>query len=197
VLLATGPAQPVAVAGVLLAGCALMKNEGLPLAVLTAASVLVLSPHKAVAGKAIWLAVAATLPWLLFTRIRGIPSDLVTAETLQPARALELMPRLWPIAKAWASQLVSLRAWGPLVAGALIAALVGWRPRRDLLAASLTSVALPTGIYLITPHNVSLQLVVSIDRVSIAPLGLVALMMATADPPRPAARVPTRHDRAI
>jgi hypothetical protein len=183
VLLITGPSQPVVVAGVLLAGCALMKNEGLPLAVLTAGSVLVLSPRKAAAGKAIGAAVAAALPWLLFTRIRGIPSDLVTAETLRPARVLELTPRLWPIAEAWASQLASVRAWGLLVAGAVAAVLVGWRPRWDLLVAFLCSVALLTAIYVVTPYDVALQLIVSIDRVTIAPLGLLALVMATADPP--------------
>ena len=190
VLLTSSPARPAAVAGLLLAGCALMKNEGLPLAVLTAGSVLVFSPRRAIPGKALGLAVAGALPWLLFTRIRGIPSDLVTAETLHPTRVLQLTPRLGPIARAWASQLVSLRAWALLAAGAAGAVLVGWRPRRDLLIAVLFAVALLTGIYVITPYDVSRQLVVSIDRVTIAPLGLVALMMAAADPPRPAVPQP-------
>jgi hypothetical protein len=191
VLLSSTPShQPVAVAGVLLAGCALMKNEGLPLAAVTAGSVLLFSPDKVIPGKALGLTVAAAMPWLLFTRVRGIPSDLVTAATVQPARVLQLMPRLWPIAKAWASQLASVRAWAVLVAGAVLAALVGWRPRRDLLVAFLVSVALLTGIYVITPYNVSQQLIVSIDRVTIAPLGLLALLMATADRPRSAAPDP-------
>jgi hypothetical protein len=47
-------------------------------------------------------------------------------------------------------------------------------------------VALLTAIYLITPYDVSRQLIVSIDRVTIAPLGLLALMMATGDPLRSA-----------
>jgi hypothetical protein len=186
VLLSSTPSQPAAVAGLLLAGCALMKNEGLPLAVITAGSVLLFSPHKAIPGKALGLIVAGAMPWLLFTRVRGIPSDMVTAATLQPARVLQLMPRLWPIAKAWASQLASVRAWALLVAGAVGATLVGWRPRRDLLAAFLISVALLTAIYVITPYNLAQQLVVSIDRVTIAPLGLLALMMATAHRPRSA-----------
>jgi len=186
VLLSSSRTRPAAVAGVLLAGCALMKNEGLPLAVVTAGSLLLFSPHKAIPGKALGLAVAAAMPWLLFTRVRGIPSDLVTAATLQPARVLQLMPRISPIARAWASQLASVRAWALLVAGAVVAVLVGWRPRRDLLVAFLISVALLTGIYLITPYNVSQQLVVSIDRVTIAPLGLLALMMAAADRPQSA-----------
>jgi hypothetical protein len=186
VLLSSSPSQPAAVAGVLLAGCALMKNEGLPLAMVSAGSLLLLSPHKAIPGKALGLAVAAATPWLVFTRVRGIPSDLVTAATLHPTRVLQLTPRLWPIAKAWVSQLAGVRAWALLVAGAVAAAMVGWRPRRDLLVAVLLSVALLTGIYVITPYNVAQQLVVSIDRVTIAPLGLVALMMATADRPRSA-----------
>jgi hypothetical protein len=195
VLLSSRPPQPAAVAGVLLAGCALMKNEGLPLAVLTAASLLVFSPHRPLPGKALGLVVAAALPWLLSTRIRGIPSDLVTAETLHPQRVLQLTPRLWPIAKAWASQLVGVRSWGLLVAGSVVAALIGWRPRRDLLVAFVSSVALLTGIYVITPYNVSQQLTVSIDRVTIAPLGLLALMMAAAQPPRSAAvRPPSPAD---
>jgi hypothetical protein len=190
VLLSSSSSRPAAVAGVLLAGCALMKNEGLPLSVLTASSVLFLAPRRAIPGKALGLMVAAALPWLLFTRIRGIPSDLVTAETLQPQRMLELTPRLWPIAKAWASQLAGVRSWSLLVAGAVVAALIGWRPRRDLLVAFLLAVALLTAIYLITPYDVSRQLVVSIDRVTIAPLGLLALMMATGEPPRPASSHP-------
>src|SRR5215211_213577 len=133
VLLSSSSSQPAAVAGVLLAGCALMKNEGLPLAVLTAGAVLVLSPQRAIPGKALGLIVAGALPWLVSTRIRGIPSDLVTAGTLRPQRMLELTPRLWPIAKAWASQLAGVHSWGVLVAGAVVAGLIGWRPRRDIL----------------------------------------------------------------
>jgi hypothetical protein len=190
VLLSSSSSQPAAVAGVLLVGCALMKNEGLPLAVLTAGSVLVLSPQRTISGKALGLIVAAALPWLISTRIRGIPSDLVTAETLRPQRILELIPRLWPIAKAWASQLAGVRSWGLLVAGAVIAGLLGWRPRRDVLAAFLLAVALLTAIYIITPYDVSRQLIVSIDRVTIAPLGLLALMMATGEPPRSATSHP-------
>jgi hypothetical protein len=186
VLLSSGPSHPAAVAGVLLGGCALMKNEGLLLALLTAGAVLVFSRDRAVPAKALGLIVVGALPWLLSTRIRGIPSDLVTAETLQPERVMQLTPRLWPIAKAWASQLLSIRSWAMLVAGAVVAALVGWRPRLDLLVAFMLAVALLTGIYVITPYNVSLQLVVSIDRVTIAPLGLLALMMATANPPQSA-----------
>jgi hypothetical protein len=186
VLLSSSSSEQAAVAGVLLAGCALMKNEGLPLAVLTAGSVLVLSPHRPIPGKAMGLAAAAALPWLLSTRIRGIPSDLVTAETLQPQRVLQLTPRLWPIAKAWASQFAGVRSWGLLVAGAVVAGLIGWRPRRDMLLAFLSAVVLLTGIYVITPYDVSQQLIVSIDRVTVAPLGLLALMMASADLPRSA-----------
>jgi hypothetical protein len=189
VLLSSSSSQPAAVAGVLLAGCALMKNEGLPLAVLTVGAVLAFSRHRSIPGKALGLAVAGALPWLLFVRTRGIPSDLVTAETLRPERVLQLTPRLWPIAKGWASQLLGVRSWGMLVAGTVVAALIGWRPRPDLLVAFVLAVALLTGIYVITPYNVSQQLIVSIDRVTIAPLGLLALMMATASPPRsPAAR---------
>jgi hypothetical protein len=190
VLLSSSSSQPAAVAGVLLAGCALMKNEGLPLAVLTAGAVLVLSPQRAIPGKALGLIVAAALPWLVSTRIRGIPSDLVTAETLGPQRMLELTPRLWPIAKAWVSQLAGVRSWGLLVAGAAVAGLIGWRPRRDILVAFLLAVALLTAIYIITPYDVSRQLIVSIDRVTIAPLGLLALMMATGEPPRSATSHP-------
>lgn len=133
---------------------------------------------------------AAALPWLLSARIGGIPSDLVTAETLEPQRVLQLTPRLWPIAKAWASQLAGVRSWGLLVAGAVVAGLIGWRPRRDLLVAFLAAVALLTAIYIITPYDVSQQLIVSIDRVTIAPLGLLALMMASADLPRSATSHP-------
>jgi hypothetical protein len=190
VLLSSGPSQPAAVAGVLLAGCALMKNEGLPLVVLTAGTVLAFSRHRPIPGKALGLAVLGALPWLLSTRIRGIPSDLVTAETLQPERVLQLTPRLWPIAKAWASQLLSVRSWGMLVAGTVVAVLIGWRPRLDMLVAFVLAVALLTGIYVVTPYNVSQQLIVSIDRVTIAPLGLMALMMATASPPRSPAAHP-------
>ena len=189
-LLSSSPSQPAAVAGVLLAGCALMKNEGLPLAVVTAGTVLLLSRHRFIPGKALGLVVVAALPWLLSTRVRGIPSDLVTADTLRPERVLQLTPRLWPIAKAWASQLLGVRSWGLLVAGTVVAALIGWRPRLDVLVAFLLAVALLTGIYIITPYDVSQQLIVSIDRVTIAPLGLLALMMATADPPRSAAAHP-------
>jgi hypothetical protein len=190
VLLSSSPSQPAAVAGVLLAGCALMKNEGLPLVVLTVGTVLAFSRHRPIPGKALGLAVLGALPWLLSTRIRGIPSDLVTAETLQPERVLQLTPRLWPIAKAWASQLLGVRSWGMLVAGTVVAALIGWRPRLDMLVAFMLAVALLTGIYVVTPYNVSQQLIVSIDRVTIAPLGLVALMVATASPPCSAAAHP-------
>jgi hypothetical protein len=47
-----------------------------------------------------------------------------------------------------------------------------------------------TAIYIITPYDVSRQLIVSIDRVTIAPLGLLALMMATGEPPRSATSHP-------
>jgi hypothetical protein len=183
VLLSSSPPQSAAVAGVLLAGCALAKNEGLPLAVLAACSVLVFSRHRSIAGKALALTVVAASPWLLFTRIRGIPSDLVTAENLHPQRVLQLSFRLWPIAREWASQLVGVRSWVLLVAAAIVATLIGWRPRRDMLVAFLLAVALLMVIYIITPYDVSRQLMVSIDRVTIAPLGLLALMMACTDAP--------------
>jgi hypothetical protein len=77
-----------------------------------------------------------------------------------------------------------------LVAGTVVAALIGWRPRLDMLVAFMLAVALLTGIYVVTPYNVSQQLIVSIDRVTIAPLGLMALMMATASPPRSPAAHP-------
>jgi hypothetical protein len=89
-----------------------------------------------------------------------------------------------PIAVAWVSEVFSVRRWGLLGFAALAALTFRWRPRRDLTALVLVSTAVLSVAYIITPRDLTRHLRTSFDRVAIAPMGLLALVVATATVPR-------------
>ncbi len=179
VLLQAHSPRSAAAGGILLAGCVLTKNEGLPLATMAILGMFAFSKHRATPIRVLALILAAAAPWLLFTRLHGIPSDLITARNLAPHRVLALLPRIIPIAEAWSLQLLAVRQWGLLIFAAIVAVLYGWRPRLDLLLVLALSFALLTAIYIITPYDLARHLSASIDRVAIAPVGLLALCLAS------------------
>jgi hypothetical protein len=182
VLLSPSP-SPV-IAGLLLGACALTKNEGLPLAILTVLSVSVFSVERRVPLQALGILLVVRLPWLLFTGLMGIPNDVVNAATLRPSRLIMLMPRLIPIGEAWVSELLAFKSWGILLLATCVGLILRWKPRADLIVASLVSIAVLTFIYVVTPKNFAMQLASSLERVAIAPLGLLAVSMATGKPGR-------------
>jgi hypothetical protein len=182
VLLSPSP-SPV-IAGLLLGACALTKNEGLPLAILTVLSVSVFSVERKVPLQALGILLVVRLPWLLFTGLMGIPNDIVNAATLRPSRLIMLMPRLIPIGEAWVSELLAFKSWGILLFATCVGLILRWKPRADLIVASIASIAVLTFIYVVTPKNLAMQLVSSLERVAIAPLGLLAVSMATGKPGR-------------
>jgi hypothetical protein len=184
VVLLLSPSQSPVIAGLLLGACALTKNEGLPLAILTVLSLSVFSGERKVPLQALGILLAVRLPWLLFTGLMGIPNDIVNAATLRPSRLIMLTPRLIPIGEAWVSELLAFKSWGLLLFAAFVGLSLRWRPRGDLVVAFLASVAVLTFIYVVTPKNLAMQLASSLERVAIAPLGLLAVSMATGKPGR-------------
>jgi hypothetical protein len=184
IVLVLSPSQSPAVAGLLLGACALTKVEGLPLAVVAAVSVSAFSANRKVPLQALAILLAVRSVWFFFTISRGLSNDVLNEANLGADRVVVLMPRLMPIAVAWVSEVFSVRRWGLLGFAALAALTFRWRPRRDLTALVLVSTAVLSVAYIITPRDLTRHLRTSFDRVAIAPMGLLALVVATATVPR-------------
>jgi hypothetical protein len=180
VLLLLPSPQPAVVAGLLLGACALTKNEGLPLALAAVLTISWFSVAPRISLAALGILVGIWIPWFLFTYGMGLSNDVINAEDLRPARVIGLLPRTITIAEAWVSELFTFRRWGFLAIAACLAFVLRWKPRRDLVVAILASIVLLTFVYVVTPRNLVRQLGNSLGRVAIAPMGLLALSMATA-----------------
>jgi hypothetical protein len=191
------PSQPPVVAGFLLGACALTKAEGLPFAVLAVLSVSMFSVQPKIPLQALAILLGVRSPWLLFTIVMGIPNDIVNAASLHPQRVITLIPRIVPIGEAWISELVAVRRWGLLVVAASVALIMRWKPRKDLVAAALAYVGVLTFIYVITPRNLPRQLASTVGRVAIAPLGLLALSLATGKPGLSVTRTFEKSDQRL
>jgi hypothetical protein len=157
------------------------QNEGLPLALAAVLSISWFSVGPRMSLSALGILVGIRFPWFLFTNGLGLSNAILNAADLRPARVIRLLPRTIPIAEAWVSELFTFRRWGLLAFAACLAFFIlRWKPRRDLMAAVLGSIALLTFVYVVTPRNLVRQLGNSLGRVAIAPMGLLALSMATA-----------------
>jgi hypothetical protein len=174
------------VGGVLLAGGALMKNEGLPLVAVILACLLLgrsLHPRLLVAPAVV---LCLFLPWLVFTRLNQLATDIIVERRSIIA---ELGTRIPLIAGRMTSAMLSPMLWGMLTPGAL--ATMASRRRVDVrLAAAAVLTLLPfVGIYLVTPYDLPFHLTVSVHRVLITPIGLLALAAGvSADIPAEQAR---------
>jgi hypothetical protein len=184
VVLLLSPSQSPVVAGLLLGACALTKVEGLPLAVVAALSVAVFSANRKVSLQALAILLAVRAVWFFFTISMGLSNDVLNETNLRSDRIVALMPRLIPIGVAWVSAIFSVRRWGLLGFAAVAALAFRWKPRRELIALLLTSTAVLSIAYIITPRDLTRHLRTSFERVAIAPMGLLALLVATATAPR-------------
>ena len=111
-------------------------------------------------------------------------NDILNEASLRSDRIVVMMPRVIPIGQAWVSETFSVRHWGFLGFAAVVALMLRWKPRRDLVAAVITSTAVLTLVYIVTPRDLTKHLATSLERVAIAPMGLFALTVATATVPR-------------
>lgn len=183
IVLVLSPSQSPAVAGLLLGACALTKVEGLPLAVVAAVSVSASSANRKVPLQALAILLAVRSIWFFFTISMGLSNDILNEANLRAERIV-VMPRLTPIGVAWVSEVFSVRRWGLLGFAALAAVTLRWKPRRDLTALVFISTAMLSVAYIITPRDLTRHLRTSFERVAIAPMGLLALAVATATVPR-------------
>lgn len=183
IVLVLSPSQSPAVAGLLLGACALTKVEGLPLAVVAAVSVSASSANRKVPLQALAILLAVRSIWFFFTISMGLSNDILNEANLRAERIV-VMPRLTPIGVAWVSEVFSVRRWGLLGFAALAAVTFRWKPRRDLTALVFISTAMLSVAYIITPRDLTRHLRTSFERVAIAPMGLLALAVATATVPR-------------
>jgi hypothetical protein len=183
IVLVLSPSQSPAVAGLLLGACALTKVEGLPLAVVAAVSVSAFSAHRKVPLQALAIFLAVRSIWFFFTISMGLSNDILNEANLRADRIV-VMPRLMPIGVSWVSEVFSVRHWGLLGFAAFAALTFRWKPRRDLTALVFISAAMLSVAYIITPRDLTRHLRTSFERVVIAPMGLLALAVATATVPR-------------
>lgn len=184
----------------LLAGVALVKNEGL-LACLSALLVVALyalraSGTKRLAARSwlLWIGAAACayLPWFLFKRQGHLSNDLLSPKSHPPFTAALLEWRLGYTLRSFALQLARVGPWYPcwgllglLVPVGLFAAV----RRRVWLSGPLWLLSLfqllgYTGIYLITPGSLAFHIGSSIERLvlHIAPNLLLAALLACFGP---------------
>ncbi len=128
----------LALAAVMLAGAASVKNEGL----MAAAALLLVAGAIALArgfdlrrfGLAAGVVVVAILPWRIWIAAQGIEGDLPVSKSItDPGYMLDRIDRVWPANEAIASALAAQGTWLhllPLAALAVAASLVSGVGRR-------------------------------------------------------------------
>jgi hypothetical protein len=183
--LSEGDWRLLALAAVMLAGTASVKNEGL----LAAAALLLVAGGFAWArrldlrhfGIAAGVVVATILPWRIWMAAHGIEGDLPVSKTItDPGYMLDRTDRIWPAFEAIASELSDQGRWFyllPLAALVVTASLlsgVGRRVAGFYLAAFGLLWAGLVWSYWISPNPLDWHLGTSVNRV-IAVLMLICL----------------------
>jgi hypothetical protein len=166
----------LALAGLLLAGAASIKNEGvLVMAAAFAAAAIVLvagrlwRPLLVLAGGILGTGVAI-LPWRLWTHFHHVTSDLPIGSGLNPSFVLDRSERFVPSLKALLSQIESgaLGYVVPLALALIVVALATPGLRRVAafyLLCGLGTLASVIWAFMITPAPLDYQIATSITRV--------------------------------
>ncbi len=181
------------VGGLLLAGAALTKSEGAPLAAIVLLCLIATRERRVVLALAPAIVVVARLPWFLFTQLHGVSSQMINATTVKALVSGDAVRHLPEIVFTLAFAMFSPVQWGLLVPGCLAAALLARRIDRRLAAATVLQLALFAAVYEATwsfqgtPLDVFMRS--NVSRVLIAPLGLLALAVALGHANRPRTRV--------
>jgi len=115
------------VAGVLLAGAALTKAEGLPLVAAVLLCLLATRKPRAIALLAPSIVLAVWLPWFVFTQRHGIASDMVSVSMVTALLLGKVPSHLPQVAWIMGSATFSPIRWGLLVPACLITALAARR----------------------------------------------------------------------
>lgn len=160
----------------LLASAALTKNEGTVEALIVVTAALVLRSSKP--PRHLWMATVATLAaaafWAVYDGIRGVSNDEINAHTLASVTFSTVTTRTGQIFSAMAEHMADPRLWG-IVVPLIIACLVWRRATWSLTAAGLAALAVLFCRYLLSPYQLAWDMRYSIDRVLMAPLGLLLL----------------------
>jgi hypothetical protein len=132
----------LAVATILLAGAASIKNEGLVAAVVAlAVAALVLTserPRRGLrdVGIAAGCFLLAILPWQAWAAHAHVPKDVRLGDALNPAYMADHADRVWPAAAALHDQLLDESRWSYFVPLAIVTAVVALVVRRASRAAA-------------------------------------------------------------
>ncbi|HET9152804.1 MAG TPA: hypothetical protein VFN85_01660 [Solirubrobacterales bacterium] len=174
--LGEGDGRPLALAAVMLAGAANLKNEGLMATVCLLAVAGAIGLPRGLRRKPFFFAslavVLAALPWRIWTAAEGIEGDLpVSRGITDPAYLLGRTDRIWPSVQATVRELGNQSLWLyilPLAILVLTAALVSGRGRRAAAFYLGSIVLVWAGLiwsYWISPHPIEWHLATSVSRV--------------------------------
>ena len=178
----------LAIATVLLAGAASIKNEGLlaaGVALLMAAVVSVPErPRRSLRdlGVAVAVFALAVAPWQVWAASAGVPKDVNAAEGLNPIYLARHLDRVWPSVQSLQAQILDQARWSWFVPFAIVVIVMALVVRRATRAAAFY--ALTGGgfflalvwAYWASPHPLALYLAQSAFRVVD---GLAAVAMAS------------------
>ena len=170
------------VGGVLMAGAALTKHEGLAMAIVVMGCLLVGQRPWRLVSIAPGIVLAAWLPWYVFIKVHGLSNYIANAGNLRelPGRAAGRLP---VILTSIVRELLSPIQWGVLgLACVLILALHHRRIELRLGICVLLSLVLVVGVYLLTPYEVTSHINTSLSRVLIPFVGLLAITSALRRP---------------
>lgn len=165
----------LAPAAILLAGAAATKLEGAILAAVFAGS-LFLWDRRRRAGLGIGaLTVAALLPWVIFAVSHKLSGYL----TLDRVPDETPFGRVGTITDAMSDKIFDPAMWGVLVPAILLMIVLS-RARAPAATAALGVLAATFVVYMTTPFEIEWLLSRSVTRVVIGPVGMLALVAATA-----------------
>jgi hypothetical protein len=174
----------LALATIMLAAAANLKNEGL----MAAAALLLVAGGLAVRRRfqlpelvaAAGALVLAILPWRAWLSTQGLEGDLPLSKGLDPGYLLDRIDRVWPAIESTASQLADQGRWLlllPLAALAVAISLISGRTRSIALFYLASFLVVWAGIvwsYWISPYGIDWHLKLSANRV-VSVLVLISL----------------------
>jgi hypothetical protein len=167
------------IAGVLLAGAALTKAEGLPLVAAVLLCLLATRKPSAIAVLGPSIVLAAWVPWFVFTQRRGLTSDMVSVSMVTALFLGKVPSHLPQVAWIMGSAIFSPFRWGLLVPACLITVLAARRLDARLGAATVLQLMLFAAVYDVAGSHQGGALehfmARNVDRILITPLGVLAL----------------------
>ena len=177
-------ARFAALAGIFLAAAALTKNEGLPIALTLAGTMLLFSWRRPLAPALVVLApVAALVPWRLWVRLNDVPAspDYRLSDLLRPSLLADRLDRLSYAAETLPAYVFEPDRWLLAVPLMLAAALLAARRRPTLsILAVVPAAAVVAGLlvtYWIGYPPVDWYVATSANRAVAAPVVLSAVLL--------------------